>query len=105
VAPHCRGCVTVDGAPAQMADREALGELGWEWLAAERRAVVVAHERDTLATTVDVTGALSGHGVVGVSVRVELDRHIAMPTCGVVDGPEFATEPVWRAAKVERLAC
>jgi hypothetical protein len=99
VAPHCRGAVTLEGAVAQVADREGLRRHGWRWLDQDRVATVVAHERDTLATTVEV---LAEDGT-GVRVRVELDRHIPMPTCGVVEGPEFTTEPVWKAAEVDEI--
>jgi hypothetical protein len=35
---------------------------------------------------------------------VELVEHVAMPTCGAVDGPEFKTEPVWAAVDVVELS-
>jgi hypothetical protein len=100
LAGNCRGSLTVDGAVCQVADREALSAFGWGWLDAERRAVVTAHERDTLATTVEVDGVLADGTAAGVAVRVELDHHVAMPTCGSAGGPEFATEPVWRATRI-----
>jgi hypothetical protein len=82
-----------------VADREGLARHGWSWVAQERVATVVAHERDTLTTTVEVV-ATDG---TGVRVRVELERHIPMPTCGTVVGPELVTEAVWRAARVQVL--
>jgi hypothetical protein len=99
VAAHCRGSVALAGSVPQVADREGLARHGWSWVARERVATVVAHERDTLATTVDVVAADG----TGVRVRVELERHIPMPTCGTVVGPELATEAVWRAARVQVL--
>jgi hypothetical protein len=99
VAPHCRGSVALDGAVPQVADREGLRHHGWRWLRQDRTATVVAHERDSLATTVEVV-AEDG---TGVRVRVELDRYIPMPTCGVVEEPEFTAEPVWKVAEVEEL--
>lgn len=102
LAPHCRGAVTLDSAVAQVADREALVRFGWSWAESPREAVVVAHERDTLATTIDVRSTgVEPQG--GLRVRVELERNVSMPTCGAVDEPEFQTEPVWRATEVADL--
>jgi hypothetical protein len=99
LAPHCRGAVTLEGAVAQVADREGLRRHGWRWLDQDRVATVVAHERDSLATTVEV---IAEDGT-GVRVSVELDRHIPMPTCGVAEGLEFTTEAVWKAAAVDQI--
>ena len=68
---------------------------------ATRRAVVVAHERDTRATTVRIDGRLGGIGSsaadrVAIEVRVEIERFVPQPTCGVVDGSGVRGEPVWR---------
>ena len=107
-APHCRGTSLFDSGPAQAADRAALVEFGWDWLDATRRAVVIAHERDTRATTVRIDGRLGSIGSstpdrVAIEVRVEIDRFIPQPTCGVIEGPEFGVEPVWRTTDVRRV--
>ena len=106
---HMRGSVTVAAGVAQVADREGFARFGWDWLGSERKAVLAAHDRLTLASTVDVMAAVPGHGGSGpsanteaaVAVEVSLERHISMPTCGAVSGPEFATEPVWHVETVE----
>ena len=103
VAAHCRGSSLFDGGPAQAADRAALVQVGWDWAGAVRRAEVVAFERDTLATTVRVTGTTADGAAHGFTVRVEVERHIPTPTCGVVEGPEYEVEPVWRVADVQPL--
>ena len=103
-AAHCRGTSLLDGGPAQAADRAALVATGWDWTGARRTARVVAYERDTLATTVRIDGALADGREVALEVRVEVDRHIPMPTCGVVAGPEYVVEPVWRVASVTDVA-
>jgi hypothetical protein len=102
IAQHCRGAVTLHSSVAQVADREALARSGWEWASSPREAVVVAHERDTLATTVEVHPTAGSN--CGFRLRVELVEHVAMPTCGAVDGPEFKTEPVWAAVDVVELS-
>ena len=102
-AAHCRGSSLFDGAPAQAADRAALVEVGWVWADSVRRARVMRFERDTLATTVRIGGELPDGDRPVFDVRVELDRHIPAPTCGMVDGPEYRVEPVWRIAGVDRL--
>jgi hypothetical protein len=99
-AAHCRGNSLFDGAAVQAADRAALVEVGWAWADSVRRAEVVAFERDTLTTTVHIHGVLADGSAAGFRVRVELDRHIPAPTCGLVDGPEYKVEPVWRVAEV-----
>ena len=104
LAGHVRGAVTVAGPQAQVADREGFAVHGWGWWAAERTAVLVAHDRTTLASSVEVLGRLPDGADVGVRARVELDHHIAMPTCGAVEEPELATEPVWRVAARDVLA-
>ncbi len=101
--PTCRGSVTVDGAPAQVADREAFLHYGWDWLKVERTAVVVAHDRRTLATTVDVLGRMGDGSEAGMRVEVEVDGQVATPTCGGVEAPEFTTETVWRVARSEPI--
>lgn len=103
---HVRGALSLPGGVAQVADREGFGAFGWDWLEHERSAVLVSHDRRSLASTVDVmAGPLAAAGGVVpigvVSVDVELDRHIATPTCGAVDDPEFETEPVWKVARVQ----
>jgi hypothetical protein len=103
VAAHCRGSSLIDGAPAQAADRAALVEVGWAGADAPRRARVVGFERDTMATTVRVEGRLADGRTPGFEVRVEVERHIPMPTCGSVDGPEFAVEAVWGVTAVDRI--
>lgn len=100
---HMRGSLSLEGAVAQVADREGFAAFGWDWLASERKAVLAAHDRSTLESTVEVMAAPhGGHGMVGtVTARVALDRHIPMPTCGAVGEPDFATEPVWKVLHSE----
>ena len=100
VAAHCRGSAAFDLPPAQVADREGLVAFGWDWANAERKAQVVAHERDTLRTVVAVSAQLNGEVLGSVHVAVDLDRHIPQPTCGRIDEPEFATSPVWKVAEL-----
>ncbi len=104
LAAHCRGTSLFDGGPVQAADRAGLVRVGWSWASGARRAEVVAFERDTLATTVRITGTPIDGPPRTFDVRVELERHIPAPTCGVVDGPEFKVEPVWRVAAADELA-
>jgi hypothetical protein len=103
VAAHCRGSSLFDGGPAQAADRAALVQVGWSWAGAVRRAEVVAFERDTLATTVGISGTTADGDTHAFTVRVEVERHIPTPTCGVVEGPEYQVEPVWRVADLQRV--
>lgn len=102
LAQHCRGALTFHNPVLQVADREALVRIGWDWAGSPREAEVIAHERDTLATTVDIRTAEPGGD--GFRVRVELVDHIAMPSCGEVDEPEFKTEPVWAATEVSGIS-
>ncbi|MCP4433915.1 MAG: hypothetical protein GY812_00250 [Actinomycetia bacterium] len=98
---HWRGAVAMEPGPAQVADREGFSEFGWNWLAADRKPVLVAHDRNSLDTTVDVLAEDRRSGVRSVRVSVALERHISMPTCGAVDEPELKTEPVWMITKTE----
>jgi hypothetical protein len=50
---------------------------------------------------VRVSGRLPDGRRPAFLVRVEVDRYIPTPTCGVIDGPEFKVEPVWRVASAE----
>ena len=80
LAAHCRGTSLLDGGPVQAADRAGLVRVGWDWATSPRRAEVVAFERDTLATTVRVTGG-DGTGTARTfDGRGELERHIPAPT-------------------------
>ncbi|MGI9578638.1 MAG: sucrase ferredoxin [Microthrixaceae bacterium] len=93
---HMRGSVSVDAAAAQVADREGFSAFGWDWLDGDRTPVLVSHDRLTLQSTVDVLANSVADGVdMAVSVDVAMQRHIAMPTCGAVEGPEYKSEPVW----------
>jgi hypothetical protein len=103
LALHCRGTSLFDGGPAQAADRVALGQTGWDWSDAVRRAEVVAHERDTLATTVRIAGDLPDGRRRAWEVRVEVQRWVPTPTCGSVDRPEYDVAPVWAVTSVEPL--
>lgn len=100
---HMRGALSLAGGVAQVADREGFAAFGWGWLERERTAVLVSHDRRTLSSTVDVMAAgesADAEATSGVvSVDVELQRHIAMPSCGAIDDPEFKTEPVWNVAR------
>lgn len=98
--PHCRGFSGLDGGPAQAADRVGLTQFGWDWPDAARSAVVVAHERDTLATTVRLSGTLADGRTAAWDVRVEVGRWVPTPTCGVIEGPEFSVEPEWVVTEV-----
>lgn len=103
LAAHCRGSSLFDGGPAQAADRVGLAQVGWDWVEAERTAVVVAHERDTLATTVRVRGEVPDGRCWAWDVRVEVERWVPTPTCGAVEAPEFTVEPVWSVTGIDAL--
>ena len=100
LAAHCRGSSALPGGPAQAADRAALVEVGWIWAEARRSAVVTGFDRGSLATDVRIEGVLPGGDHAAFDVRVEVDRHVPQPTCGMVDGPEYKVEPAWRVASV-----
>lgn len=103
LASSCRGLSSLDGAPSQTADRAALVEVGWRWLDAERSVTVTAFRRDTLATMVRVVGRWPDGSVCGFDVCVEVERHVPQSTCGALDSPSYGTEPVWRAASIDRV--
>jgi hypothetical protein len=100
---HMRGALGVEGAVAQVADREGFAAFGWDWLASERKPVLVAHDRSTLDSTVEVMAAPHlGQGMAGtVSARVALDRHVPMPSCGATVEADFSTEPVWKVTHTD----
>lgn len=102
-AAHCRGSALFAGGPAQAADRAGLVEVGWAWADAARAVDVVGFDRTTMATTLQVTGVLVDGEVHRFDVVVVVDRQIPMPTCGIVDGPEYRTETVWRVDDVVRV--
>jgi hypothetical protein len=100
LAGNCRGSSALPAGPAQAADRAGLAEVGWIWAEARRTAVVTGFDRASMATEVRIEGELPGGTVVAFDVRVELDRHVPQPTCGVVDGPEYKVEPAWKVSSV-----
>lgn len=102
-ARHCRGSTLFDGSAAQVADRAGLIEFGWAWADATRSIEVVAFDRSTMATVLRATGRLPDGSRRAVEVEVVPDRQIPMPTCGLVDGPEYRTETVWRTEAVRRV--
>ena len=103
LAPHCRGLSSLEGGPAQAADRAALVAVGWDWLDARRRASVVAFDRTTMATSVRIDGDLPNGTSHGLVVHVGIDRHVPQTTCGLIDGPEYTVEPVWMVTEVQVL--
>ncbi|UDY37300.1 sucrase ferredoxin [Dermatobacter hominis] len=96
LAAHCRGTALFAGGPAQAADRAGLVELGWDWADAARGVEVVAFDRTTMATTVRATALLPDGSLRAFDSVVVPDRHIPSPTCGIVDGPEYGVDTVWR---------
>lgn len=100
VARSCRGVSSIDGAPAQVADRAALEALGWGWATSERQVEVTAFDRESMATTVQITGTLPDGTTATFDVRAEVVRHVTQPTCGVIAEPEYKVESVWTAASV-----
>lgn len=99
-APHCRGSALFDGGPAQAADRAGLVEVGWAWADALRGVEVIGFDRSTMTTALRAVAELPDGGRRAFEVVVAADRPIPMPTCGVVDGPEYRTEAVWRVDDV-----
>jgi hypothetical protein len=95
---HVRGAVSVDGAQAQVADREGFRAHGWDWFGASREVTVVSESTDSCAATVEVSATLPGGERVGVRVAVELAGRIPQPPCGVAEPSEVPEEPVWRVA-------
>ena len=107
-ASHCRGFSSFAGGPAQAADRAALVEVGWQWTRARRTVTVVAFDRLTMTTTVRIDGSLARVAIDAgdawsFEVRVEIERHVPTITCGTIEGPEYAVEPVWRVTGVRAL--
>ena len=102
-APHCRGSALFAGGPAQAADRAGLVEIGWDWADAARGVEVVGFDRTTMATTVRSTALLQDGSVRAVESVVVPDRQIPTPTCGVVDGPEYKTDTVWRVERSDEV--
>lgn len=104
VAPHCRGLSSLEGGPAQAADRAALIAVGWAWTSARRHVMVVAFDRVTMATTVRIDGEWPDGSARAFVVQVGIERHVPQTTCGLIDGPEYTVEPVWSVTSVEPVA-
>lgn len=102
-ASHCRGSSLMAGAPQQVADRAALVEVGWGWADAARTVQLVDFDRSTMATTVRITGLLADSTLRSFDVTAAPDHQVPSPTCGIVDGPEYATDTVWRVDGVRAL--
>jgi hypothetical protein len=103
LAAHCRGSSLFDGGPAQAADRAGLVEVGWAWADAARTTEVVGFDRPTMATTVRATALLPDGTLRAFESVVVPDRHIPTPTCGLIDGPEYKSEPVWRVERTDEV--
>ena len=90
-----------------MADKEAaragLVEVGWDWADAARGVEVVGFDRTTMATTVRSSALLQDGSVRAVQSVVVPDRQIPTPTCGVIDGPEYTTDTVWRVERSDEV--
>ncbi len=99
---HCRGVASLAGPAAQVADRVALGRLGWRWCAATRSAVELDRDPGGRWFDVEVQGRAADGAAVSARVRVEQAGEIAQPTCreplGEQDPP---MSPVWRAGSVQ----
>lgn len=102
-AEHCRGSALFDGAAAQAADRAGLVVVGWEWAEVGRAIQLRAFDRLTMTTTVRAIARLADGSVRAFDVVSVPDRHIPSPTCGLVDGPEYTTEAVWRVLEVDEV--
>lgn len=102
-AGHCRGSSLFDGAAAQAADRAGLVAVGWGWADLGRAVQLRAFDRRTMATTIRSIGRLPDGSIRAFDVVSVPDRHIPTPTCGLVDGPEYATEAVWRVVDVTEV--
>lgn len=99
-AEHCRGSALFAGGPAQAADRAGLVEVGWAWADGARSVELTGFDRSTMATSLRAACLLADGSRRAVEVVVVPDRQIPMPTCGVIDGPEYRVETVWRVDAV-----
>lgn len=102
-ADNCRGSALFEGAAAQAADRAGLVSVGWEWSEAPRAVQLRDFDRTSMATTVRSIGRLADGSVRAFDVVSVPDRHIPTPTCGIVDGPEYKTETIWRVVDVAEV--
>lgn len=100
---RCRGAASLGSPAAQAADAAVLAEVGWAWASARRDVVVTAFDRATLATGLRVAGELSDGRREVFDVDVEVERHVPQITCGSIDEPEYAVEPVWAVTGLTRI--
>ncbi len=102
-ASRCRGSSLMSGAPQQAADRAALVEVGWEWADAARGVQLVDFDRSTMTTTVRITGLPADGSLRSFDVTTTPDHLVPSPTCGIVEGPEYSTDTVWRVDEVRAV--
>jgi len=102
-AQHCRGLSTLTAGPAQAADRAGLLKVGWAWATAHRTVQILGFDRQSLATTLQITGRIPDGQTRSFRVEVELERHIPQITCGAIDAPEYQVEAVWKVASATEV--
>lgn len=102
VAAHCRGVASLPPA-AQVADRELLSRVGWDWCSAHRVVEVAERGGPRRRHDVRVDAALPDDRRIRAMVGVEVEREIPQPTCGDPVGAPAPTSPVWRATRVDPI--
>lgn len=86
---HNRGCLGFAEAEAQAAEAAALAALGWDWLATERTARIVAGHTGPECTVVVENGPSR------VEATIQRGEPIPVPLCGEpLDNAEKTTTPL-----------
>lgn len=99
---HCRGASSLPPA-GQVADRELLVRVGWDWLGTTRSVQVAERGGTSRRSDVRVDATAPDGTPVAAMVQVELDHEIPQPTCGDPADSGAPMAPVWRVARVDRI--
>lgn len=95
--PRYRGCAGLPSPQAQIVERHAFAEIGWDWLDWERRAVDLANGRTRLE-------ARSPHGEEAAwEAVIERVGTSPIPRCGEPLDDDVKTEPRYAARGVARV--
>ena len=93
-----RGCAGLPSSRAQVVERHAFAEIGWDWLDWERRAVDLPDGRTRLE------GRSPRGEEAAWEAHVERAGTTPVPRCGEPLGDDVKTQPVYAARGVARIA-